>query len=86
MILASSENITRFSLDDIPMTDTVILRVNQLSRGQPNGFIFTYWKGRPIGNVEIKGVNGEEDQEELDEVDDLELPDAIDEDLSAQPP
>ena len=31
-------------------------------------------------------MNGEEDQEELDEVDDLELPDAIDEDLSAQPP
>ena len=64
----------------------MIRRVNQLCRGQPKRFIFTERKGRPIGNVELTGVDGEESQEELDEDDDLELPDAFNEELVAQPP
>ena len=86
MSLASGEKITRYIRDAITMTDTVIRRVNQLSRGQPKRFIFTDRKGRPIGIVEFKGVDGEESQEKLDEDDNLELPDAVDEELSVQPP
>ena len=79
MRLASGKNITRYIWDDIPMTDTVIRRVNQLVRGQPKRFLFTDQKGRPIGNVELTGVDGEESQEKLDEDDDLELPNTVDE-------
>ena len=61
------------------MTDTVIHRFNQLGRVQPKCFIFTDQKGRPIGNVDLTGVGGEEAQEELYEYDDLNLPDAVDE-------
>ena len=68
------------------MTDTVICRDNQLGRGQPKRFIFTDRKGRPIGNVELTGVDWEEAQEERDEDDDLKLPDAVDKQLEAQPP
>ena len=63
MSLASSKKITQYSWDDIPMTDTVILRVNQLGRDQPKRFIFTDQKGRPIGNVELAVVDSKEAQE-----------------------
>ena len=79
MSLASGEKITRYSWDAIPITDTVIRRVNQLGRGQSKRFIFTDRKGQPIGNVELIGVYWEEAQEELDEDDDLEIPDTVDE-------
>ena len=79
MSLASGEKITWYSWDAIAMTDTVFRRINQLGRVQSKRFIFTDRKGRPIGNVELTGVDGEEDQEELDEDDDLELPDTVDE-------
>ena len=62
MSLASGKKITRYSWDAIPMTDTVIRRVNQLGRGQTKRFIFTDQKGRLIGNVELTGVDGEESQ------------------------
>ena len=58
MSLASGENITWYSWDAIPMTDTVIRRVNQLGRGQRKRFIFTDQKGQPIGNVKLTGVDG----------------------------
>ena len=74
----SGENITRYSWDAIPMTDTVIHRFNQLGRVQPKCFIFTDQKGRPIGNINLTRVDGEESQEDLDEDDDLELPDSVD--------
>ena len=48
MSLASGKNITLYSWDAIPMTDTVICGVNQLGMGQPKRFIFTDQKGRPI--------------------------------------
>ena len=79
MSLASGKNITRYSWDAIPMTDTVIHRVNQIGRGQPKRFIFTDQKGRLIGNVKLTGVDGEESQEILYEDDDLELPVAVNE-------
>ena len=85
MILASGEKITRYSWDAIPMTDTMIHRVNQLRRGQPKRFIFTYQKGQTIRNFELKGLDGEEAQEKLDEDDDLELLESVDEELLAQP-
>ena len=64
----------------------MIRRINQLGRGQPKHFIFTDQKGRPIGNVELTGVDGEESKEKIDEDDDLELPDKVDKELAAQPP
>ena len=79
MSLSSGEKITRYSWNAIPITDTVIYHVNQLGRGQPNSFIFTDQKGRPIENFEITGADGEEAQEEIDEGDELDLPDAVDE-------
>ena len=86
MSLASGKNISRYSWETIPTTNTVTHRINQLGRGQPKRFIFTDQKGRPIGNFELTGVDGEEAQEELDEYDDLELIDAVAEEFSAQPP
>ena len=62
MNLASGENIVQYSWNAIPMTDTVIRRVNQIGRGQPKRFIFTDLKGRPVGNVDLAGVDGEEVQ------------------------
>ena len=62
MSLASGENIVQYSWNAIPMTDTVICRVNQIGRGQPKRFIFTDLKGRPVGNVDLAGVDGEEAQ------------------------
>ena len=79
MSLASGEMITRYRWDTIPMTNTIIRCVNQLGRGQPKRFIFTDRKGRSIVNVKLTGADWKEDQEELDEDDDLELPDAGDE-------
>ena len=78
MSLTSGKKITRYSWDAIHKTDTMICRVKQLGRGQPKRFKFIDWKGWPIGNVELIGVDGEESQEELDEDDDLELSDAVD--------
>ena len=39
------------------MPDAVINRVNALSRDQPKQLIFTNIHGRPIGDVEVPGVN-----------------------------
>ena len=86
MSLVSGENITWYSWDAIPMTDTMIRRIKQLGRVQSKRFIFTDRNGRPIGSVELTRVDGEEAQEELDEDDDLELPDAVNEKLAEQPP
>ena len=42
--------------DVIPMPDTVIMRVNALGSDQPEQLLFTDRHGRPIGDVEIPGV------------------------------
>ena len=57
MSLNSTKNITRRSWGTIPMPDTVIDRVNKLACNEPNQFIFTYHRGRPIGDFDIIGVD-----------------------------
>ena len=57
MALNTGKKIVRRSWDVIFMPDTVILRVNALGRNQPEQFIFTDRLGRPIGDVEIPGVD-----------------------------
>ena len=39
------------------MPDTVITRVNILGKGQPSQLTFKDRKGRPIGDVELTGVD-----------------------------
>ena len=45
-------------MDVIPMPDTVIARVNELGKDQPEQMAFTDRHGRLIGDVEILGVDG----------------------------
>ena len=56
MTLNTGKKIVRRSWDVIPMLDTVITRVNDIGSDQPEKLIFTDRRGRPIGNVEIPGV------------------------------
>jgi hypothetical protein len=58
MSLRSAKKITRRSWDEIPMPDTVIARVNELAKNQPEQLMFTDRHGRPIGDVKIPGVDG----------------------------
>jgi hypothetical protein len=64
MALNSGNKIVRRSWDVIPMPDLVIDRVNALCRDQPQHMTFTDRHGRLIGDVEIPGVD---DQEEDDD-------------------
>jgi hypothetical protein len=64
MALNSGKKIVRLSWDVIPMPDLVIHRVNALCRDQPQHMIFTDRHGRLIGNVEISGVDEEEENDE----------------------
>jgi hypothetical protein len=64
MALNSSNKIVRRSWDVIPMPDLVNDRVNALGRDQPQHMTFTNRHGRLIGDVEIPGVD---DQEEDDD-------------------
>jgi hypothetical protein len=70
MALKSGKKIVRHSLAVIPMPDLVIDRVNALGRAQPQHMTFTDRHGHLIGDVEIPGVD---DQEE----DDDHLPGAV---------
>ena len=77
MALDSGKKIVRRTWDVIPMSDTVIARVNKLAADQPELLIFTDRKGRTIGDssephVEITGVDEEESQapQAVDEPDD----------------
>jgi hypothetical protein len=63
MSLNSGKKITRRSWDAIPMPDTVIDRVNTLGKDQPEHIVFTDHKGRPIGDVELTGVDGDAQNE-----------------------
>ena len=55
--LQCSKKITRDIWDAIPMPYTVIARVNELAKGEPETFMFTDRKGRIIGDAEITGVD-----------------------------
>ena len=51
--LKTGKGITRYSWDRIPITDTVINRVNELGHGEPELFIFTNRQGNLIGDIDI---------------------------------
>jgi len=85
MSLATGKKIIRRSWDVIPMPDTVIARVNALGADQPEQLIFTDRRGRPIGDVEIPGVDYYDEEpaaeaglpdivDAMDADDDVELP------------
>ena len=57
MSLKTEKKITRRSWDIIPITDTVVNRVNEIGKEQPELFVFTNRKGQLIGDVEIPGVD-----------------------------
>jgi hypothetical protein len=50
------------SWDAILMPGTVIDRVNKLGKDQPKHFVFTDCSGRLLGDVELQGVNGDENE------------------------
>ena len=70
------------------MHDSVIKRVNTLGKYHTENFTFTDRKGRLIGENELTGLDEETEnplQIEIIEDDDLDQPDAVDEELAAQP-
>ena len=59
MSLTTGSRLRRYSWDRIPMPQTVIKRVEDLAHGEPEHFVFTDRKGRLIGEIEITGVDNE---------------------------
>ena len=57
MSLHTANNFTIRIWDAIPMSDTVIYRVNDLEKGYPEHFVLTNQKGRIIGDSDITGVD-----------------------------
>ena len=57
MTLGSMKMVVRRIWDATPMPYTVIVRVNALGKGQPNDIDLLYLKKRPIGELEITGVD-----------------------------
>jgi hypothetical protein len=64
MALNSGKKIVRRSWDVIPMPDLVFDRFNALGRAQPQHMTFTDRHGRLISDVEIPGVDAEEDDDD----------------------
>jgi hypothetical protein len=64
MALNSGNKIFHCSWDIIPMSDIVIDRVNVLGRDHPQHMTFTNIHGRLIGDVEIPGVDDQEDDDD----------------------
>jgi hypothetical protein len=64
MALNTGKKIVRRSWDVIPMRDVVISRVNALGSDQPRQMTFTDIHGRLIGDIEIPGVDSDEEQED----------------------
>jgi hypothetical protein len=83
MSLQSGLKISRRSWDRIPMPDTVIARVNALGKNQPEQLVFADRKGQLLGDVELPGVDGDEETE-TPQVETVEDDDLDPEDL-AQP-
>ena len=57
MSIQLANNITKRIWDAIPMTDTIIARLNELEKGEPENCIFTDRKGRIIGDAKITGAD-----------------------------
>ena len=80
MELNTGKKIVWRSWDVIPIPETVITWVNALGNDQPEQFIFTNRRGRPISNVKIPGVDPSDvdhiDIPEVDllDVDNIEIP------------
>jgi hypothetical protein len=80
MALNTGKKIVRRSWDVIPMPDVVIARVNALGSNQPGQMTFTDRHGRLIEDIEIPGVDSDEEQEDhfpgVDTVigDDIDIP------------
>ena len=77
MALNTGRKITRRSWDVIPIPDIVINRVNTLGTGQPEVLTYTDRHGRLIGDIEIPGVDPDDDNDtDTASVfdDDIELP------------
>jgi hypothetical protein len=64
MALNTGKKIVRLSWDVIPMQDVVIARINALGSDQPRQMTFTHRHGRLIGDIEIPGVDSDEEQED----------------------
>jgi hypothetical protein len=64
MALNSCNKIVRRSWDVIPMPDLVIDRVDALCRYHPQQMTFTDRHGRLIGDIEIPGVDADEDDDD----------------------
>jgi hypothetical protein len=61
MVLNTGKKIVRRSWDVIPMPDLVSDRVNALGRDQPQQMTFKDRHGRLIGDIEIPGVDADEE-------------------------
>ena len=57
MSIHSADRITRRIWDVVPMPDTTISRVNDLSKGKTKHSIFIYLKGYIIGDADLTGVD-----------------------------
>ena len=57
MTLGYTENVTRNRLDAIPIPETVISQVNALGQVQPNYLELIDQNKRPIGELDIIGVD-----------------------------
>jgi hypothetical protein len=64
MALNSGKKIVWRSWDVIPLPDVVINRVNELGKDQQSLMTFTDRHGRPIGDMEIPGVDSTEDEDD----------------------
>jgi hypothetical protein len=64
MALNTGKKIVRRSWDVIPMLDVVIARVNALGSDQPRQMTFTDRHGCLIGDIEIPGVDSDEEHED----------------------
>ena len=73
MSLRTGLKLVRFSWDELPMPDTVVGRVRQLAKGQPELISFLDRKRRVIGHeVELPGVDGVDPQDPQDVVEAVE--------------
>jgi hypothetical protein len=64
MALNTGKKILRRSWDVIPITDVMIARVNSLGSDQPRQMTFTDRHGCLIGDIEIPGMDSDEEQED----------------------
>ena len=63
MSLHLEKKITRRIWDNTPMSDTVMARVNELAKVEPEHLIFADRKGQFIGDAKIIGVYTSGNQE-----------------------